>query len=87
MPIITCIGVVFPFVGSLSLDRYHCYLLMILKETLTFLLLSNLVLQYCNRCNNSGLDSNYGLECWKKIAVVTTSDREVKRSPTTAIVG
>ena len=41
------IGVVFPFMGSLSLDRYHVYFFMILKETLTFLLLSNLVLQYC----------------------------------------
>ena len=32
--------------GSLSLDCYHFYLLMILKETLTFLPLSNLVPQY-----------------------------------------
>ena len=45
-PIICYIRVVFPFMGSLSLDRYRFYFLMILKETLIFLLLSNLVLQY-----------------------------------------
>ena len=32
--------------GSLSLDCYHFYFLMILKETLTFQSISNLVLQY-----------------------------------------
>ena len=47
MPIIPYIGVVFPFKESLFLDRYHFYFLMILKETLTFLSLSNPVLQYC----------------------------------------
>ena len=36
MPIIPYIGVVFPFIGSLSLDRSHFYFLMTLKETLTF---------------------------------------------------
>ena len=44
--IITYIGVVFSFMGSLSLDRYHLDFLMILKEILTFLSLSNLVLHY-----------------------------------------
>ena len=39
-------GVVFSFLGSLSLDCYHFDFLMILKETLTFLSLSNPVLQY-----------------------------------------
>ena len=43
MPVILYIGVVFPFMRSLSLDRYH--FLIILKETLTFLSLSNPVLQ------------------------------------------
>ena len=46
MPIIPYIGVVLPFKGSLSLDRYNFYFLMILKETLKFLLLSKPVLQY-----------------------------------------
>ena len=41
--------------GSLSLDRYHFYFLMILKETLTFLSLSNPVLQYCKHRNFSDL--------------------------------
>ena len=35
--------------GSPLLDRYHFYFLMILKETLTFLSLSNAVLQYTVR--------------------------------------
>ena len=39
-------GVVFSFMEFLSLDRYHFDLLMILKETLTFMLLSNPVPQY-----------------------------------------
>ena len=43
--IIPFIGVVFPLMGSLSLDRYHFYFLIILKETLTSLPLSNQVLQ------------------------------------------
>ena len=49
MPVMTYIGVVFSFMGSLSLDCYHFYLLMILKETLTFLSLSNPVLQYVRK--------------------------------------
>ena len=44
--IITYVGVVFPFVGPLSLDRCNFYFLMILKKTLTFLSLSNPVLRY-----------------------------------------
>ena len=43
--IIPYMGIVFPFAGSLMLDAYQFYFL-ILKETLTFLSLSNLVLQY-----------------------------------------
>ena len=39
------IEVVFPFRGSLSLDRYHSYFVMILKKTQTFLCLKNPVLQ------------------------------------------
>ena len=39
--IIPYIGVAFPFMGWLSLDRHHFYFLMVLKETLTFLSLSN----------------------------------------------
>ena len=46
MLIIAYIGVVYPFMGSLSLDHYHFYFLMIFKEPLTFPLLSNLILQY-----------------------------------------
>lgn len=46
MPIIPCMGAVFPFVGSQSLDSYHLYFSMVSKETVTFLLLSNLALQY-----------------------------------------
>ena len=42
IPIIPYIGVVFPFMGSLSSDNF--YFLMILKERLTFLPLSNPVL-------------------------------------------
>ena len=44
----TYIGVVFSLTGSLSFDRFDFYLyfLMILKETLTFLSLSNPVPQY-----------------------------------------
>ena len=45
-PIIPYIGVVFPFMGLLSLNCYHFYFLMILKETLTFLSLSYPVPQY-----------------------------------------
>ena len=44
MTIILYIGVVFSF--YLSLDQYHFDFLMILKEPLTFLSLSNMVLQY-----------------------------------------
>ena len=44
--VITDIGVVFSFMGSLSLGHYHFHFLMILKEVLTFLSLSNPVLQY-----------------------------------------
>ena len=44
MPVITYIGVVLPYVGSLSLDRYHFDVLMGLKEMLMFPLVSNLVL-------------------------------------------
>ena len=52
--ILSYIEVVFPFMGSLSLDRYHLYFLMILNETLTFLSLSNPVLQYAlpKTCKN-----------------------------------
>ena len=39
-------GVVFSFMWSLSLDRYHFNFLMILNEMLAFLSLSNPVLQY-----------------------------------------
>ena len=39
-------GVIFSFMGSLSLDRYHSHFLMIFKESLIFLSLSNPVLQY-----------------------------------------
>ena len=46
MPIIPYMGVVYSFMGSLSLDRYHFEFLMILKETLIFLSLLNSVLQY-----------------------------------------
>ena len=46
MPIKPYTGVAFPFMGLLSLDCYHFDFLMILKEMLTFLLLSNLILQY-----------------------------------------
>ena len=46
IPVIPYIGVAFPFMGLLTLDHYHFYFLMIFKETLTFLSLSNLVLQY-----------------------------------------
>ena len=45
-PVVTYIGVVFSFTGSLSLDRYHFLFLMILKELLIFLSLSTPVLQY-----------------------------------------
>ena len=45
-PIVPYIGVVFSSMESLSLDRYHFYFLMILKETLTFLSLSDPALQY-----------------------------------------
>ena len=45
LPIIPFVGVVFSFMGSLSLDHYHFYFLMVLKEMLTFLSLSNPVLQ------------------------------------------
>ena len=38
---ITYIGVVFSFIGSLSLDRYHFYFSMILKKALRFLSLSD----------------------------------------------
>ena len=38
--------------GLLSLDHYHFYFLMIFKETLTFMLLSNLVLQYWEIAND-----------------------------------
>ena len=41
MPIIFYIGVVFPFMGLLSLHRCHFYFFMSLKEPLTFLSLSN----------------------------------------------
>ena len=46
MPIILYIGVVLPFTGSLLLDRYHFDFLVILKEVITFLSISNPVLQY-----------------------------------------
>ena len=46
MPIIHYIGVVFSFMGPPSLDRYHFYFLKILKETLTFMSLSNPAPQY-----------------------------------------
>ena len=46
MELIRYIGVVFPFMGSLPLDRHHFYFMMILEETLKFLSLSNPVLQY-----------------------------------------
>ena len=45
IPIIPYIGVVFPFLRSLWLLCYHFYFLMSLNETLTFLSLSNPVLQ------------------------------------------
>ena len=45
MPIKPYTGVVFSFRGSLSSDRYHFYFLMIWKIALTFLSLSNSVLQ------------------------------------------
>ena len=44
MNIIPYIGVVFPFMESLLLDRYHFYFLTILKAMLRFLLLLNSVL-------------------------------------------
>ena len=43
--VISYIGVVFSFMGLLSLDCCHFYFLMILKEMLKFLLLSNPVVQ------------------------------------------
>ena len=43
-PFITYVGVVFSFMGLLSSDRYH-FDFMISMETLTFLLISNLVVQ------------------------------------------
>ena len=46
MPVICHIGVVFSFMGSLSLDRCYFYFLMISKEMVTFLSLSNPVLGY-----------------------------------------
>ena len=46
MPIFLYMGFVFLCMRSLSLDCYHFDFLMIVSETLTFLLLSNLVLQY-----------------------------------------
>mgnify|MGYP001794324743 CR=1 len=46
MPIMSYIGVVFSFMESQLLDRYHFDFLMILKERVTFLLLSKPVLQY-----------------------------------------
>ena len=49
IPIIPYIGIVFSFTGFIILDRYHFRFLMILKETLTFLSLSNPVHQYCIR--------------------------------------
>ena len=58
MPIVPYVGVVFSFMGLLSLDRYHVYLLMILKKTLTFLSLSNPVLQYYS-CIQSFLFYSY----------------------------
>ena len=54
MPINPYIGVVFSFMGSLSLDRYHFYLLMTLKETLTYLSLRNLVLRYVIHIHGRG---------------------------------
>ena len=45
MPIMTYTGVVFSFMGSLSINRHHFYLLMILKEKLTFRSLRNSVPQ------------------------------------------
>ena len=39
------IGVVLPFMGAILLDRCTFHFFMILKETLTFLSPSNLVLQ------------------------------------------
>ena len=45
MPSVPYLGVVFPFFGSLSLDRSHFDFLMNLKKTLTISLPSNLVLQ------------------------------------------
>ena len=45
MIVIPYIGVVFSCMGSLSLDRYNFHFMMIVKETLTFLPISNLALQ------------------------------------------
>ena len=45
-PIIAYVGVVFSFMGSLLWHLYHFDFLVVLKETLTFLSLSNLVQQY-----------------------------------------
>ena len=46
MPAIPYIGVILPFLRSLSLVRYHFDFLMSLNETLTFLSLSNPALEY-----------------------------------------
>ena len=45
MPVIDYIGVVLPFVGSLLLYRHSFDFYLSLKEALTFLSLSNLILQ------------------------------------------
>ena len=53
MPAIPYIGVVFPLVGSLSLECHNFEFFMSLKEMLTFLLLPNPVLQYLTLISSS----------------------------------
>ena len=64
IPIIPYIGVFFPFMGLLSLDRYHFNFLMILKETLTFLSLSNPVSTVPTIFNTWASDSSgFNMSC------------------------
>ena len=64
---VTCIRVVFSFMGLLLLDHYHTDYWMILKETLTFLRLSNSILQYSMAANNTEHYMSSGRCCYYHI--------------------
>ena len=90
MAIIPYIGVVFSFKGSLSLDRYrqiviirslsldhyHFYFLMILKEMPTFTSLSNTVLQYSMLQQQKFLTLNWSC-CWCRFCIYSTTHRQI----------